>query len=113
MTDRTTSTDALQNVDAGEFAALLQEHPKAELIDVRTSFEFTSGHLPDAHLYDMMDPEWADRIDALDRDGTYFLYCRSGSRSYQAGLYMQQLGFRHVYNLADGIISWDGDVTTE
>lgn len=113
MDKQTADGTALRNIGAEEFAQLLQDNPNAKLIDVRTYFEYTAGHLPDAQLFDIMDPEWPERIQTLDRDNPVFLYCRSGNRSYQAGMYMAQLGFRELYNLADGIISWTGDINRE
>lgn len=113
MDQDVTHAQGLSNVDAAVFAKLMTDHPDAQIIDVRTEFEFAGGHIPNARLYDLMDPEWPNRIDELDRDGTYLLYCRSGNRSYQAGLYMEQLGFTRVFNLAEGIIGWAGDVTTD
>lgn len=113
MNDHTASTQGLKNVDAGTFQELIQDDPEAEILDVRTYFEYAGGHLPDARLFDLMDPDWPDRINALDREKTYLLYCRSGNRSFQAGMYMQQLGFKHVVNLDRGIISWTGDIATD
>lgn len=113
MDQNTAETGIMKNLPDREFRTEMQERPTARLLDVRTYFEYASGHLPDAELFDMMDPEFSERIEALDRAVPYFVYCRSGSRSFQAAMYMRELGFREVYNLADGIISWSGDVVTD
>jgi rhodanese-related sulfurtransferase len=47
-----------------------------------------------------------DRIDDLDKDKTYVIYCRSGVRSAGALDVMEQLGFKEVYNILEGILRW-------
>ena len=55
------------------------------IIDVRTSEEYEAGHLVNAHLLDIRDPQgFIDGIEALDKSQTYFVYCRYGARSAQA-----------------------------
>lgn len=103
----------VQNVSNEEFAEGLERDQDAVLIDVRTEMEFDSGHLPEAKLMDMMSPSFKNSIEQLDREKSYYLYCRSGNRSYHAGRAMINKGFTKVYNLAGGIIRWNGDVTTD
>lgn len=83
----------------------LEEKMKSEtgiLLDVRTPGEWNAGHLPDAILVDFMAADFHTRIQKLDMDKTYYVYCRSGNRSSKASLIMQQLGFKKVYNIKDG-----------
>ena len=77
-----------------------------EIIDVRTPEEFAEGHLPGADLIDISDPDFVDRIEALDRSATYFVYCRSDNRSGQATALMADLGFDSIYELEGGTIAW-------
>jgi rhodanese-related sulfurtransferase len=42
----------------------------------------------------------------LDKTKNYYIYCRSGNRSYHAGVFMLAEGFESVQHLKDGIISW-------
>jgi rhodanese-related sulfurtransferase len=93
-----------------EFRNRFAETDGAVLLDVRTPAEFEMGHIPDAVNLDISAARFAADIAGLDRAGHYFVYCRSGSRSATACGYMQQLGFSHVYNLAFGIIDWDGEI---
>lgn len=102
--------EGLQHVGADDFLKYTQEFPGVRVLDVRTKDEFDYGHIKGAELFDVMEPDWPERIEALDRDASYLVYCRSGSRSYQAGLYMEQLGFRSVINLAQGILSWNDEL---
>lgn len=105
--------EGLQHAGAADFARMTRELKDARILDVRTREEFDYGHIKGAELFDVMEPDWPDQIDALDRDSTYLIYCRSGSRSYQAGLYMERLGFSSVVNLAQGILSWNEELVTD
>jgi phage shock protein E len=66
------------------------------IIDVRTPEEFAEGHLAGAANIDFQSPSFADEIAELPRDGSYFLYCRSGNRSAQAEQVMRDLGFDDI-----------------
>ena len=63
----------------------------ARIIDVRTSGEYRSGHVPGAENMPL------------------FVYCQSGGRSAQAARILEQNGFTDVTNLG-GIMSYRGPV---
>lgn len=71
----------------------------ATIIDVRTPAEYAQGHLQGAVNIDVQAADFSSQIAALPHDGTYLLYCRSGSRAGQAKTIMAQAGFAHVTNL--------------
>lgn len=66
------------------------------LIDVRTPEEFAEGHLDGAVNISLQADDFDARIDELDRDGTYVVYCRTGNRSAQAAAAMVDAGFTDV-----------------
>jgi len=41
------------------------------------------------------------------REKSYLVYCRSGNRSTKAVHAMEQLGFRTLYHMRDGIVGWE------
>ena len=45
-------------------------------------------------------------MDALNKDKTYLVYCRSGARSAGVRDAMERLGFKEVYNMLGGIVQW-------
>lgn len=69
------------------------------VLDVRTPAEFAGGHLAGSENVDFMAPDFRERVEGLDRDRTYYLYCRSGTRSGKAAALMQEMGFAEVYNV--------------
>lgn len=66
------------------------------VIDVRTPAEFAEGHLEGAVNIDLSSPDFVSRISALDPAGAYVVYCRSGNRSAQAAMMMDELGITDV-----------------
>ncbi len=94
------------NLSAQDFKSALEQNPDAVLLDVRTAPEFEEGHIKGAKNIDFYNPLFKMNLDKLDKNKTYFIYCRSGNRSGQAMQIMKELGFKKVYNLQNGIKEW-------
>ncbi len=101
---------ALNNLSGEEFARLMEEDANSLVIDVRTQAEFGAGHINGARNIDISSRDFSAKIEALDRDATVLLYCRSGSRSSHAGGIMNRMGFGNVSHLSKGLYDWDGDL---
>ena len=70
----------------------------AQLVDVRTTGEFASGHLPSAKNIPLH--ELSGRLGELGaKDGALVVYCASGMRSARAKAVLEGAGFTKVYNL--------------
>ena len=95
----------IKEVDAPEFAQWVNDDShQMRVIDVRQMQEIAMGTVPKAEALPLhMLP---DQAHALSPTEKLVLVCRSGARSAQACLYLQQLGFSNVYNLRGGMISW-------
>lgn len=91
------------NLDYDDFVSQVKSNNSAIIIDVRTPEEYENFHIEDSKLYDIYNPNFVNEILSLDRSKEYYVYCHSGSRSFQAGLFMLQNGFEKVYNLKNGI----------
>lgn len=97
--------NAFKNITTDEWKELRNEK-KGKVVDVRTKQEFEGGHLPDAENIDVQEPDFYDKIDSLDKEDTYYVYCRSGGRSAMAMNIMKTMDFKEVYNLDGGIVNW-------
>lgn len=97
----------LRNLPPEEFLAALEQTPRARLLDVRTGKELEGGVLPNAIHLDFLAEDFLDRLEGLDKDDFFFVYCRTGRRSLRVCTYMRNSGFRHVFNLDGGF----GDIT--
>ena len=93
--------------EAAELMARHQEDRAFAVIDMRTPAEYRQGHLAGARLIDFHDPQFKSRLDRLDREKTYLVYCRSGNRTGKALSVMKDLGFQKVYHLKGGILDWN------
>jgi rhodanese-related sulfurtransferase len=102
----------LIDLDSSEFLQKLKDDKNGVLLDIRTPMEYNQGHIPNATLMNIHSASFADDIQKLDRNKNYYLYCRSGNRSYHAGQLMKKLGFKNVYNLVSGILEWDEPLET-
>jgi phage shock protein E len=93
------SSDAtIEVVDADRAVSLLAARDDLTIIDVRTPEEHAAGHVAGTELVDIQAPDFADRIAALDPEGAYLVYCRTGNRSAVAVQAMADLGFIEVYD---------------
>ena len=79
---------------------------EVQLIDVRTSAEFTDGHLKNAKNIDFYSPNFDLQIEALDKSIPVILYCKSGRRSAKCASKLNAKGFSSVYDLDGGIKLW-------
>jgi rhodanese-related sulfurtransferase len=95
-----------ENVDAPDFKKLMA-NPNTIVIDVRTPGEIAEGKIEGALEMDFYQPDFKNRIQALDKDKTYLIYCRSGGRSQSACQMMNQMGFKSLYNLRAGFTDWE------
>ena len=74
----------------------------AYIIDVREKEEWDAGHIVGAKLIPLS--ELRKRLDEIPKDQDVYLHCRSGQRSYNAVLALQNRGYKNVYNLSGGFI---------
>ena len=68
------------------------------VIDVRTPAEYASGHLAGAINIDVQSASFDSVASQLPANGTYVLYCHSGSRAAAAIGHLTALGFTHLTN---------------
>jgi len=115
MTDK-----ALSSIDSNQAWRIIQENPKALLVDVRSHMEFLFiGHPVGAINVPWIDePDWninpnfVREIKQLMLGGLahsdsgktipVVLICRSGKRSREAGELLLKEGLSNVYNVVDG-----------
>lgn len=96
-----------ENLDAATFKEKIETVEDAMVIDVRSEAELSEGSIPGYTMINMYSPDFALKIDQLDKNKSYFVYCRSGNRSSSACSFMSSKGFGKVYNLSGGIGAWN------
>lgn len=96
--DATISPDALAERISGATAPLV--------LDVRTSNEFASGHVPGA--VNVPHTELSSRLAELGdaRDREVVVYCERGGRAALAEQLLREAGFRSVLHLEGDMSAW-------
>lgn len=80
------------------------------VIDVRTPEELIeTGRIKFTKNINFLADDFETRINQLDKEKTYFLYCRSGKRSFNAMEVMRKNGFTKLVMLDGGISRWQDE----
>jgi rhodanese-related sulfurtransferase len=95
-----------KNVSVNDFQLLIDEKKDHIILDVRTPQEVAEGSIKDSQKLDFYDPEFKAKLDQLDKTKPLLIYCKSGRRSGIVMSTLRELGFKEVYNLQGGILSW-------
>ena len=82
------------------------EKQKVQLIDVRTPKEYKEGYIENAENINFFDADFFTQMNKLNKDEPVYIYCRSGNRSGKAARKLKELGFKEIYDLQGGILTW-------
>jgi len=96
----------VKNLDAKDFLNTMNAEKIKYLIDVRTTDEYSEEHIEESKNMDWNDPNFEIELEKMDRGTPIFFYCLSGGRSGNAMKKAAEMGFRHVYGLNGGLMSW-------
>jgi rhodanese-related sulfurtransferase len=94
-------------VDAWELMSNNKDGDGLVIIDVSTPSEYKDLHLEGAINLNLLSRFFKSRLDVMNKNKTYIVYCKVGGRSKIAQKIMQRLGFRTVYNIAGGTLLWE------
>lgn len=94
------------HIDVATAKKMMEKSKEIVLIDVRTPGEVSRGKIQNALHIDISQPDFNNKIQALDKNKEYIVYCAVGGRSSTALNRMQQMGFTKVYNMMGGYNSW-------
>ncbi len=110
MFGRKRSSQSQFDLDPQSAYEMIQENkgnPYFVLLDVRTPGEFSESHIDGAVLLNFQSPDFKTKVQELDKNKTYLVYCRSGMRSSSCADTMKAMGFTKVYNILGGIMEWE------
>ncbi|MDU5109353.1 MAG: FAD-dependent oxidoreductase [Clostridium sp.] len=74
----------------------------AYIVDVREVREFENGHIKGAKNIPLS--QLRDRVNEIPKDVPVYLHCRTGQRSYNAALALQNLGYNNVSNITGSFL---------
>lgn len=101
------TSEKVKMINTIEFQKKIQNTKNTQLVDVRTPEEFNPEHLQNAVNINWNDPNFESNIKLLDKNKPVFVYCKVGGRSMKAATKLAELGFKEIYNLEGGIVSWN------
>ena len=95
-----------KTISVQDVKAKLDANEKVNLVDVREPHEHAEFNIGGTLLpLGKVQTMQIDDIEDL-RNEEIIVYCRSGMRSAQATMILQQLGFTNVLNLEGGMVGW-------
>jgi molybdopterin/thiamine biosynthesis adenylyltransferase/rhodanese-related sulfurtransferase len=100
-------TTGIPEITPRELKARLDRGDDLFILDVREPHEYQICNLQ-GHLIPLGD--LPKRASELDSSREIVAHCRSGKRSADAVQFLQQAGFRKIWNLKGGILAWSDEV---
>ena len=101
----------MEQLEQNAWREAIQKDSNAVILDVRTDGECAEGIVEGAQIIDFLNPShFMTEIEKLDPSKSYYIYCRSGNRSGQACMILDQKGFAKTVNLIGGMLAWNGDL---
>ena len=82
---------------------VIERERGATVVDVREVDEYIEAHVPGVRLVPL--GTVPDALDALPRDETLYVICRSGARSQRAADFLLAHGFDAI-SVAGGTMAW-------
>lgn len=101
----------MEQLEQNAWREAIQNDSNAVILDVRTDGECAEGIVEGAQIIDFLNPShFMAEIEKLDPSKSYYIYCRSGNRSGQACMILDQIGFPKTVNLIGGMLAWNGEL---
>lgn len=99
------STAQIKLLNVEEFKKI-EGNKNVLIVDVRTPYEYNSGHIQGAINIDYYATDFKEQLRKLDNSLPIYIYCHSGVRSAKAAHTLKSLNFSKIYDLDGGIVAW-------
>ncbi|MHC8948683.1 rhodanese-like domain-containing protein [Sphingobacterium hungaricum] len=100
----------MREITVQDLKSMIDRNEEFQLIDVREPFEYEVSNLNGDNI-----PLSGVVIesDKISKDIPVVVQCRSGKRSAQAIMLLEQEGFTNLSNLKGGILAWKEEIDPE
>ncbi len=85
---------------------LMEKEPEITILDIRPYDDFKKEHIPGAVNLDYDGHQFQSKVEKLDKDKNYLIYCKSGVRGGYFMDKMRESGFNGAYNILGGFVAW-------
>jgi thioredoxin len=96
----------VRQITATTLASTLKDSQNAQLLDVRTTTEFSNGHVEGAINANINSADFKTKIASLDKVKPVYVYCLSGGRSGNAVKQLFAAGFEKIVEMPGGMMEW-------
>lgn len=97
----------MKTISVDELKELKDSGADFQLIDVREQSEYDQSEIGGELIILGTIP---NNIDKIAKDKQVVVHCRSGKRSANAIMFLEQHGFDNLYNLEGGILAWRDEI---
>lgn len=100
--------NTMKEISVDELKEKMDLNADFQLIDVREVAEYEMGNNGGEHIPLSAVPE---NVDKFSRDKPVYIICRSGRRSANAVMYLEQkFGYENFYNVEGGMLAWKNEI---
>lgn len=92
--------DSIQSISSAELAAIYDNNPSIQILDVRKQSEFLSEHIVQAQNVPL--DTINDNMQELDKNNTYYVHCAGGYRSMIFISILRARGFEKLIDVKGG-----------
>ncbi|AIS33157.1 MAG: rhodanese-like domain-containing protein [Methanobacterium formicicum] len=85
---------------------LIEKEPEITILDIRPNADFKREHIPGAVNLDYDGHQFQSKVEKLDKNQPYIIYCKSGVRGGYFMEKMRESGFVGAYNILGGFVAW-------
>ncbi len=93
-------------VDAQKVYDNLSSGKDVTILDVRTPHEYSRGFIKGSINIPLQDLPQKIGEKIKNKDRTIYVYCLSGSRSLSAANLLVKMGYKNVFSMTSGLLSW-------
>lgn len=105
------TTERANSISPAQLKQWLDEQHDFTLLDTRNEYEIEYGTFSQATHLNLSDfSQLPDAISPLNKEKTIVMFCTGGIRCEKAALYMQEQGYKNVYQLDGGILNYFAQV---
>lgn len=86
---------------------MIQKDEGAVVFDVRRPGEYRESKIDGSiNSNVLVEEEFTEYLEDLDKDATYIVLCRTYNRSKRAAEIMEKAGFKNIYRIIGGMEQW-------